>query len=198
MPQFREVRADFNRETIVVYQAYNDAIADAAVRCGRFVEPFSVGRMTWIKPSFLWLMERSGWASKPNQSRILAVRISRKGWDRALSLGALTAFDPSIHASYDKWGTHFASEPVHAQWDPERSIYGKKLDYRSIQIGLGRAVIAEYVREWTVEIRDLTGLVAKLRRLRQQGHYSKAKELLPRERVYPVDRPIGRRLGIDY
>src|SRR5262245_22846944 len=93
MPQLREIRADYDRETIVVYQAYCAAIADAAVAAGRFVPPFSLGRMTWIKPSFLWLMERSNWARKPQQERILAVRIARTGWDAALALGELTSFE---------------------------------------------------------------------------------------------------------
>ncbi|WP_141653813.1 DUF4291 family protein, partial [Erwinia billingiae] len=26
--------------------------------------PFSMTRMTWIKPSFLWMMYRSGWGMK--------------------------------------------------------------------------------------------------------------------------------------
>ncbi len=70
MAAFREIRADYDRETIVVYQAYSQAIATAAIRAGRFVPPFSFGRMTWIKPSFLWLMERSNWGAKPNQECI--------------------------------------------------------------------------------------------------------------------------------
>ncbi|MGF6882260.1 hypothetical protein ABIA39_002859 [Nocardia sp. GAS34] len=45
----------------------------------RFVSPFSLNRMTWIKPSFRWLMQRSGWARKPGQEHILAVRITRAG-----------------------------------------------------------------------------------------------------------------------
>jgi hypothetical protein len=57
-----EVRASYDSTTIVVYQAYSPAIADAALRAGRFVPPFSFNRMTWIKPSFLWLMHRSKWA----------------------------------------------------------------------------------------------------------------------------------------
>src|SRR5262245_58871683 len=101
MPAYHEIRADYDRETIVVYQAYNDAIADAALEAGRFVAPFSMNRMTWIKPSFLWLMERSGWGSKSNQERTLAVRITRAGWDRALSLGVLTSFHAGVHASFE-------------------------------------------------------------------------------------------------
>ena len=51
-PPFRQIRAAFDQSTITVYQAYSPAIADAAVGAGRFVPPFRLERMTWIKPSF--------------------------------------------------------------------------------------------------------------------------------------------------
>jgi hypothetical protein len=46
----REIRADYDERTIVVYQAYRAEIARAAVEHNRFVPPFSLNRMTWIKP----------------------------------------------------------------------------------------------------------------------------------------------------
>ncbi|MCI0357450.1 MAG: DUF4291 domain-containing protein [Planctomycetaceae bacterium] len=197
MPDHREIRADYDRTTIVVYQAYNDAIADAALAAGRFVPPFSLGRMTWIKPSFLWLMERSGWATKSNQERILAVRITRAGWDQALAAAVLTSFDPAVHRSADAWREQFAQATVHVQWDPERSIEGKKLDFRSIQVGLSRAVIHQYVSSWTQEITDLTPLATKLRELRRAGKHSEAKRHLPPARVYPTDAATAARLGMN-
>jgi len=196
MPAYREIRADYDRDTIVVYQAYGDAIADASLQAGRFVPPFSLNRMTWIKPSFLWMMERSGWGTKSNQERTLAVRISRSGWEEALSAGVLTSFVPEVHRSSDAWRSTFETAAVHIQWDPERSIHGKKLEYRAIQVGISRQLIGRYVSEWTREIRDLTPLVAKLRRLRQDGRHSDARELLPRERVYPVEETVARRLAL--
>src|SRR5687767_10316636 len=135
MTPYRQIRADFDRETIVVYQAYNDAIADAAIAAQRFVPPFSLGRMTWIKPSFLWLMERSGWGTKSNQERTLAVRIARESWDAALRTAVLTSFNEAAHGTFDAWRSDFSQAAVHIQWDPERSIYGKKLEHRSIQVG---------------------------------------------------------------
>jgi hypothetical protein len=196
MTQYREIRADFDRSTIVVYQAYNDAIADAAVQAQKFVPPFSMNRMTWIKPSFLWLMERSGWGTKSNQERILAIRITRAGWECCLADGVLTAFDGAIHRSAQQWGENFQNATVHVQWDPERSIHGKKLDYRAIQVGLSRSVVAEYVNAWTTEIKDLTRLTRKLRELRKAGKYSDAKTQLPPERVYEVRDDRFRHLGL--
>ena len=51
------IRAVYGEHTIRVYQAYSDPIADAALAHGTFVSPpFKMERMTWIKPSFLWMM----------------------------------------------------------------------------------------------------------------------------------------------
>lgn len=196
MAQEREIRADFDSDTIVVFQAYNAAIADAAIAAGRLVTPFEFGRMTWIKPSFLWLMERSGWATKANQNRILAVRIWRDAWDQALARGELTSYTPGVHHSAEEWRAKFAGAPVHVQWDPERSIHGKKLNHRAIQVGIGRTLIEHYASEWIVEVADLTDLAAKIRRLRHEGEFAKAKDHLPNERIYPVEPQTALKLGM--
>ena len=47
-----------------MYQAYNDEIAEAALEAGTFVAPFKRGRMIWLKPSFRWMLYRSGWGRK--------------------------------------------------------------------------------------------------------------------------------------
>ena len=87
-----EIRADYDTTSIIVYQAYRKEIALPALASQRFVPPFSLNRMTWIKPSFLWMMERSNWGRKAGQEYVLAVRITRAGWDEALSSAILTFF----------------------------------------------------------------------------------------------------------
>src|SRR6516225_7863959 len=131
MPQHREIRADFDRETIITYQAYAPNIGEAALDAQRFVAPFSFHRMTWIKPSFLWLMHRSNWAQKSGQERVLAVRITRTGWERALSSAVLTSFEPGVFASPAEWTKQFADAKVHVQWDPERALRGAGLPHYS-------------------------------------------------------------------
>src|ERR1041384_3555398 len=107
MPPTYEIRADYDRKSIVVYQADPETIATPAGAQQRFVPPFSLNRMTWIKPSFLWLMERSNWGQKPGQECILAVRISRVGWEEALSQAVLTHPEPGIYRDYDDWKRQF-------------------------------------------------------------------------------------------
>ncbi len=191
-----EIRADFDRDTIVVYQAFNDRIADAALERQRFVPPFSFGRMTWIKPSFLWLMERSNWGQKPNQERILAVRLTRQGWEEALAQAVLTSPSKRVYGDTAAWRAAFKNALVHVQWDPERTIRGANLPYRSIQVGLSRHIITKYVEEWIVGITDYTERVRKMHVSCRAGQYDRAQRQLPPERVYPLPQAIGCRIGL--
>ena len=59
MDSGHKIFAKYTEDTIRIYQAYNDTVADCAVKNNRFSDGFSFDRMTWIKPSFLWLMYRS-------------------------------------------------------------------------------------------------------------------------------------------
>jgi uncharacterized protein DUF4291 len=51
MPPTHEIRAVCDQHSIVIYQAFPEAIARPAVENQRFVPPFSLNRMTWIKES---------------------------------------------------------------------------------------------------------------------------------------------------
>ena len=82
------------------------------------------------------------------------------------------------------------------QWDPERTIHGKKLDYRSIQVGLSRNVIEQFTDEWILEINDFTPRVRKIRSLYLSGNLRKAKQQLPHECVYPTSGLASTQLGI--
>ena len=196
MTKHNEIRADFDANIIVIYQAYASAIAAPALKANRFVPPFSFNRMTWIKPSFLWLMERSNWGQKSGQEFILAVRIKRDSWDKALSLGVLTSYESTVYGDYQKWSTQFEKALVHVQWDPERSIRGADLGHNSIQVGISRHLIQEYVEDWIIEIKDYTPLVKKIHALLKSGQADKAKKLLPNEKLCPVSAVAARQLMI--
>ncbi|MCP2246230.1 DUF4291 domain-containing protein [Lentzea aerocolonigenes] len=168
----REIRADYDDQSIVVYQAYSPHIADPAVAAQRFVPPFKMERMTWIKPSFLWMMYRCGYAQKEGQERVLAVRITRTGFDWAVS----NAVESSIKGK----------PAVRVQWDPERGLRHEALQHRSIQIGLTREAVQKYVNEWTVSITDVTPLAREVHAAVRAGDDDAARALLPVERPYAV------------
>ena len=77
----KHILAQYDDETIIVYQAFRKEIAEYADKNGKFGGPlYSFSRMTWIKTNFLWMMYRSGWAEKNQQERILAIRLSIDGF----------------------------------------------------------------------------------------------------------------------
>src|SRR5665647_2460931 len=82
----RHVLAQFDDDAVVVYQAYRPSIGRFAAAHGSFGGEFSLQRMSWIKPNFLWMMYRCGWATKPDQEVVLAVWIARDAFDEILSL----------------------------------------------------------------------------------------------------------------
>lgn len=194
-PLPREIRADFDDRSLTAYQAYSPAIADAALAAGRFAPPFKRDRMTWIKPSLLWMMYRSGWGTKPGQERILAVRISRTGFEWALAHSSLSHPDPAVYDSHEAWLACKATAPVRVQWDPERSLLLEPLDHRAIQIGLGGQAVHDYVDDWTLGIADLTPLVHELRELVAHGALTDAGQRLPRERPYPLTAELRSVIG---
>jgi hypothetical protein len=194
--KYQEIRAEFDNKTVTVYQAYNEKIALPAIKNNKFETPFSFNRMTWIKPSYLWLMERSNWGEKSNQDFILGIKIKKECWEKALSLGVLTHPDENIYANGLEWENEFNKATVHIQWDPERTLRGGKLEERTIQVGISRFLIDEFNNEWITEIIDLTPLTKKINQLRKIGKYKEAARLLPNERHYPIDSEIGKRIGI--
>ena len=181
IPQ-RQIRAVYDAATIRVYQAYSDTIADAALAQGTFVSPpFKMERMTWIKPSFLWMMYRAGWGLKDGaQKRILAIDITREGFEWALARGCLSHADESI--GKEEWEAKKKASPVRLQWDPERDLLLRPLEHRAIQIGLSKEAVRLYVNEWICGISEVTLLAHEIRALIQEGRLDEAKAKLPIER----------------
>lgn len=177
-----EIRAVYTQTTIRVYQAYSEDIAAEAVRLGTFGAKFKMDRMTWIKPSFLWMMYRNGWGTKENQERTLAIDIPREKFEYLVGNAVLSTYNEAIHGNRDKWKELIHNSDIRCQWDPERDVYGNPLDHRSIQIGLRGKVVKEYVNEWIIGLTDITEYVASLREKKERRQ--DISGLLPKEKVY--------------
>jgi predicted DNA-binding protein len=105
----------------------------------------------------------------------------------------LTSPDGPVFSDRDRWEGAFDDALVHVQWDPERSLRGAALHHYSIQVGLSRDIIREFVDEWIVELEDFSSTVAKLRSLLRSGEFKKAQRLLPRTKLYaPPEESIDR------
>lgn len=191
----RQVRALFTAHTITVYQAYPSEIAERALAAGTFTSPFKLDRMTWIKPSFLWMMYRSGWASKPGQQRVLAVQITREGFEWALAHSTLSNYEPGTYASEQEWANSKAMCPVRIQWDPERSLLLEPLPWRCIQIGLSGEAVRLYVARWITALTDITVTVHEIRDLVAAGAHNAASAMLSAEQPYEIPGTLRQRIG---
>jgi hypothetical protein len=57
----RQILAQYDDVSGGVYQAYRPEIGRLATFHGYHGDGFSLDRMSWIKPNFLWMTYRSGW-----------------------------------------------------------------------------------------------------------------------------------------
>ncbi|WP_327431254.1 DUF4291 domain-containing protein [Streptomyces sp. NBC_01236] len=182
----RRIRAAYAESTITVYQAYSPEIGLPAVREGRFPAAWKRDRMTWIKPSFLWMMYRCGWGTKPGQETVLAVEISREGFEWALRHACLSSYVRGVHPDRAAWQRQLKRAPARVQWDPERDLHLQPLPYRSLQLGLSGEAVRRYADEWTVSIRDVTPLAREIHALISAQDLDSAARLLPQEHPYPL------------
>ncbi|MFB7108071.1 DUF4291 domain-containing protein [Streptomyces sp. NPDC056190] len=182
----RGIRALHTASTITVYQAYAPEIGVAAVRDGRFPSTWLRDRMTWIKPSFLWMMYRSNWGTSAGQETVLAVEIARVGFDWALRHACLSSYVRGLHPDRGTWQRELKRAPARVQWDPERDLNLRPLPHRSLQLGLSGEASSRYADEWTVSISDVTPLAREIRTLVNRGDLDSATRLLPQEQRYPA------------
>ncbi|MFH8446434.1 DUF4291 domain-containing protein [Streptomyces sp. NPDC018026] len=182
----RRIRALHTASTITVYQAYRPEIGRPAAREGRFPAAWKPDRMTWIKPSFMWMMYRSGWGAKEGQETVLAVEITRDGFDWALRNACLSHYVRELHPDRVAWQRDLKRSPARVQWDPERDLHLRPLPYRSLQLGLSGEASSRYANEWIVSIRDVTPLAHQIRTLVDSGELDTATRLLPKELHYPA------------
>eukprot|EP00121_Abeoforma_whisleri_P016186 Awhi_evm1s14862 len=175
---------EWDEEGVYFYQAYNDDIADWALQHQKFGGPsFNVTRMTWIKPSFGWVLYRSGYGKKHNQTRVLKIKLSHSSVAELLSKCTCT-------------GGGGANGRI--QWDPARDMLrsddrkepNKMQKTRAIQIGI-KGKISELYVDSIVSIQDVSQLAHRVHEAHKEKSLKKLKikmnELLldlPNERAY--------------
>ncbi|CAM9228855.1 unnamed protein product [Chrysoparadoxa australica] len=183
---------------VIVYQAFNSAIADYAVEHQRFGGPdYSFERMSWIKPNFTWMMHRCGWASKPGQERVLAITIRREHLCSILEQAVHSSYLPELYSSHTAWKSELSRSEVRLQWDPDHAPCGKKLTRRAVQIGLKGEALRLFSSEQIVSIEDVTSLCREgARKLLEGGDVNELR--VPIERVLELEPGIQRRIGADF
>jgi Domain of unknown function (DUF4291) len=190
----RHILAQYDDQSIVVYQAYRPAIGHFAAINSYFGGEFSFNRMSWIKPNFLWMMYRSGWGTKAGQEVVLAIWIKRSAFDEILALAVHSSYVSELYPNTNAWEKTLKQSEVRLQWDPDHHPSGNKLERRAIQLGLRGKVLAAYAKDWILNIEDISDFVQQQR----QNISSDCADLItPQETVYPViEQATQNKLGL--
>jgi hypothetical protein len=194
-------RGEWDSEGVYIYQAYRDEIADWALEHQKFGGPaWNPTRMTWIKPSFAWMLYRSGYGCKPGQPRILKIKLAHA--DIAHLLSHCKLINTNKEATKKGKTNPEVGGNGRIQWDPERDLFQtddgrgdrvqprRMLRTRAIQIGLAE-ILSEYYVDHIISIEDVTNLahkVAKAHRLNgDKATHAAMEDLrteLPNEQPY--------------
>ncbi len=193
--QGRVILAQYDDDCVVVYQAYRKSIGRAAAAQNTLaVDGFRMDRMSWIKPNFLWMMYRSKWATDTDQRVVLAIWITRDGFEEVLRTAVHTKYLEGMYPSRAAWQAALDASEVRLQWDPDHDPRGTRIKRRAIQLGLSGSMLERFVHEWTVQVENITGFVTQQARFQHDTTFL----FTPYEKVYPVrDEALTARLGLD-
>lgn len=153
------IMAQYDHEKIIVYQSYRPEIGNFAAKNQFFGGAFSLNRMTWIKPNFLWMMYRNGWATKVGQEVCLAIHLKREVFERYLKQAVYSSYQSDLYESREDWLDQVQNSSIRLQWDPDHDPYGAKLERRAIQIGIRGKDVEQYAKDDILEIEDVTPFV---------------------------------------
>ncbi len=190
------IMAQYDDEKIIVYQSYRSEIGHFAVKHQYFGGAFSLDRMTWIKPNFLWMMYRNGWGTKEGQEVVLEIHLKREAFERYLDAAVYSSFQSNVYDNRESWQDAVKNSNIRLQWDPDHDPYGTKLERRAIQIGIRNDDIKRYSKEDILEIHDISDFVKE-----QYQHVLNKdldKLLMPKEKPYlPKNIDTRKRLKLE-
>lgn len=176
------IMAQYDNEKIIVYQSYQKEIGLFAVKNQFFGGVFSLDRMTWIKPNFLWMMYRNGWGTKENQEVVLAIHLKLEAFEKYLNNAVYSSFNQEEEITHEEWQKEVKISDVRLQWDPDHDPYGAKLERRAIQIGLRNKFIKSFAKEDILLIEDISNFVL------EQYEYVKNNKL--EHLMIPKEKPL--------
>ena len=173
-PPHLACHANYTESLIVVYHMCDAEIAKASLESQTLDVPaFKPGLHTWIKPSFALALKqyRSTCGQDENQQRVLALHITRKGWEQAISWDHLRLSGKTPYVRY--------------RHDSEVGIEGESLPLRTIQVSLSSSAVTKGLFSgWIVKINDVTDVMRTIGELIDAGKLEAAKALLPIEAPY--------------
>ncbi len=181
-PNGHHIMAQYDDEKIIVYQSYRKDIGEFAVQNQYFGGAFSLERMTWIKPNFLWMMYRNGWGTKEGQEYVLAVHIKIGAFTRYAENAVYSSYSDSLEISREEWQNQVRVSSVRLQWDPDHDPFGRKLERRAIQMGLRNDFIRSFAQNDIYLIENISDFVKEQHQFILNGDLENL--ILPQEKPF--------------
>ena len=77
----------------------------------------------FCRTDFLWMMYRSSWATAPNQTTVLAIKLRREEFERLLKESVASSYGQAKHLykSQTVWNKAIKASDIRLQWDPGKS-----------------------------------------------------------------------------
>ncbi|WP_292008268.1 DUF4291 domain-containing protein [Chryseobacterium sp.] len=188
------IMAQYDDEKIVVYQSYRKDIGEFAVKNQYFGGNFSLERMTWIKPNFLWMMFRNGWGKKEGQECVLAIHLKLDAFKKYLENSVYSSYNEKLNISREEWQNQVKNSSVRLQWDPDHDPFGNKLERRAIQIGLRGEFIHSFAKEDIILIEDISDFVSEQYQLVWEDKLNEL--LLPEEKPLLFNDTLNKKLKL--
>ena len=142
------IYAAYDDEGVFIYQAFKPKTVEIAVELGTFGKGFGFDRLSWIKPSFGWVLRRTKYATKNRMQAIAKIKISHSAFLEILNQSIETHWNDQLFDKEMDWQRTLNHSDVIHQWDPERDLVGRRLNRQAIQIGLRGNILRKYVSNY--------------------------------------------------
>jgi Domain of unknown function (DUF4291) len=189
------IMAQYDTEKVIVYQSYRKEIGNFAVKNQYFGGAFSLNRMTWIKPNFLWMMYRNGWGTKTDQEVVLALHLKLSAFENYLQNAVYSSFDQTTEVTKEIWQDQVKTSSVRLQWDPDHDPNGAKLERRAIQIGLRNEFVQSFATKDILEIEDISEYVKEQYSFVQNNQLEKLETPLEKRLIFK-DNELNKKLKL--
>jgi hypothetical protein len=192
--QDHHIMAQYDDEKIVVYQSYRKEIGDFAIKNQFFGGGFSLERMTWIKPNFLWMMYRNGWGRKEGQECVLGIHLKKDAFRKYLENAVYSSYNKKLGISREEWQDQVKESSVRLQWDPDHDPFGNKLERRAIQIGLRNEFIRSFAKDDIILIENISDFVKEQYQVVLNDNLNNL--IVPEERPLLFDEVLNKKLNL--
>jgi hypothetical protein len=189
------IHADFDDSGVYVYQAFKPQTVQIAAGLGTFGKGFGFDRISWIKPSFGWVLQRSEYATKHRMEGIARIKISHAGFLEMLNQSVEAHWNVALFPVEDAWKSALNQSDVIHQWDPERDMIGRRMEGQAIQIGLRGEILKRYVHEFILGVEDATRQARTVGTMKFSGKKQIKNPFAERE--YPVSEELFHQLGCE-